>query len=316
MKAIVIPTFGDIDILELTDIEKPVPGEGEVLIRIKAAGVNPVDAKIRQGLLQARMPNILPLIPGWDMSGIVEANGYSANRFKPGDKVFAYARRTVIQKGTYSEYISLPESYISLMPQNLSFAEAASIPLSALTAFQSMFDLGKMTIDQKVVILGASGGVGSFAVQFAKLTGAKVYAVAGNGRESYLKSLGADFIIDYSKGSIKDQIKALIPSGADLVFDCVGKDLTNEAYEYVKVNGHLISLIAQPNPELVNKFKVNFNYHFVEPNSTQLELIAEWVEQGKVKTSVFKIFDLKDVAEAHKLIESGHTQGKIILNIP
>lgn len=316
MKAIVIEGFGGIETLKFQETERPIAKEGEVLVRIKASGVNPVDTKIRQGLLQSRMPNHLPIILGWEFSGIVEDTGFSARRFMPGDEVYAYARRTVIQNGTYAEYIALPESYLTYKPENIRFEEAAAVPLSGLTAYQSLVVHGKIQKKQHVVILGASGGVGSFAIQFAKIIGATVYAIAGKGREAYLHSLGADYIIDYSKGSVEEQIKAMLPLGADLVFDCVGKEMTAEAYGFVKENGYLVSILSQVDEKLIEKYKINFRYVFVEPDVKHLDILTEWIEQGKIKVFLQKEYELRDAAEAHKQIETGHTQGKIVLKMP
>lgn len=316
MKGIVINKFGGREVLEMADIEKPNVCEGEVLIRIKAAGVNPVDVKIREGLLKSRLPNKLPIILGWDMAGVVVDTGYSARRFLPGDEVYAYARRMTIKQGTYCEYIILPESYVSHKPSNLTFEEAAAVPLSALTAYQCLFDKGKLTKNQNVLIIGASGGVGSFAVQFAKLKGAHVYTVAGPERESYLKNLGADFVLDYTLGNWAKSFKEMLPQGADLVFDCVGKEATMKGYSCTKNHGTLVSILSQPKEEMMNKYSVNHKYHFVEPNVPQLDKIRDWIEKGKIKVHVDKVFKLTDVAKAHEQIETGHTLGKIVLKMP
>lgn len=316
MKAVIIKEFGDRSKLIYTDVEKPNVCEGEVLIRIKAAGVNPVDTKIREGLLAKRLPNKLPIVLGWDLAGIVVDTGHSARRFKPGDEVYAYARRMVIQNGTYAEYISLPESYVSHKPSNISFEEAASVPLAGLTAFQAIFEKGKLTKNQKLLVLGASGGVGSFAIQFAKVKGATVYALAGNKRADYLKEIGADYVLDYTQENWPATFMDLLPEGADCVFDCVGGETTAKAYEYVKKGGTLVSILSQANPELVDKYGITFKYLFVEPNVLQLEKIKDWLEKGKVKVSVQHVYPLKDAAKAHKQMETGHTQGKIVLQIP
>ncbi|HEX2936291.1 MAG TPA: NADP-dependent oxidoreductase [Bacteroidales bacterium] len=316
MKAVIIKEFGDRSKLIYTDVEKPNVCEGEVLIRIKAAGVNPVDTKIREGLLAKRVPNKLPIVLGWDLAGIVVDTGHSARRFKPGDEVYAYARRMIIQNGTYAEYISLPESYVSHKPSNISFEEAASVPLAGLTAFQAIFEKGKLTKNQKLLVLGASGGVGSFAIQFAKVKGATVYALAGNKRADYLKEIGADYVLDYTQENWPATFRDLLPEGADCVFDCVGGETTVKAYEYVKKGGTLVSILSQANPELVDKYGITFKYLFVEPNVLQLEKIKDWLEKGKVKVSVQHVYPLKDAAKAHKQMETGHTQGKIVLQIP
>lgn len=316
MKAVIINEFGDRSKLTYTDVEKPNVCEGEVLIRIKAAGVNPVDTKIREGLLKKRMPHKIPIILGWDLAGIVVDTGHSARRFKPGDEVYAYVRRMAIQHGTYAEYISVPESYVSHKPSNVPFEEAASVPLAGLTAYQAIFEKGKLTKNQNILILGASGGVGSFAVQFAEVKGATVYALAGYNRKDYLKSIGADVILDYAQENWPDTFKGKLPEGADIVFDCVGGDTTAQAYEYVKKGGTLVSILNQPDADLASKYEINAKYLFVEPNVLQLEKIKDWIEKGKVKVSVQHVYHLKDAAKAHKQMETGHTQGKIVLSVP
>lgn len=315
MKAVIIKEYGGIDKLLYTDIEKPVAGEGEYLINIKAAGVNPVDAKAREGYLKERIPNIFPVIPGWDFAGVIVERGHSARRFTVGDEVYGYARRTTYQKGTYAEYITLPESYVAKKPSGLSFEDAASVPLVALTAYQSLFDSGNIKKSQDVLIIGASGGVGSFAMQYAKITGARVIAVASSNRESYLKSLGARHIIDYSKGSFKAELKRILPEGVDLVFDCAGNESTIEAYACLKENGILVSILSHEDPDLVEKYKINFKYVFVEPNVSELDIISKWFEEKKLKINLQKVYDLKDVSDAHTQIETRHTQGKIVLRI-
>jgi NADPH:quinone reductase-like Zn-dependent oxidoreductase len=316
MKAIVIKEYGNRSKLIYADIEKPNVCEGEVLIRIKAAGVNPVDFKIREGLLRGRMHSVFPITMGWDLSGIVVDTGYSARRFKPADEVFAYARRMEIHHGTYAEYISLPESYVVHKPSNISFEEAAAVPLAGLTAFQSLFEKGKLTRNQKLLVIGASGGVGTFAIQFAKIKGATVYAVAGPTRVEYLQNLGADFVFDYSKGDWVKEFRKKLPEGADLVFDCFGKDATVKAYECAREGGTIVSIISQANEELVKKYNVNFKYWFVEPNAPQLDKIRDWIEKGKLTVPVQKIYELKDAEKAHEQIETFHTQGKIVIQIP
>jgi NADPH:quinone reductase-like Zn-dependent oxidoreductase len=315
MKAIIVQNYGNRDKLVYTDIEKPNVCEGEVLIRIKAAGVNPVDVKVREGLLKSRMPNIFPITLGWDLAGVVVDTGHSARRFIPGDEVYAYARRMTIHQGAYAEYISLPESYIAHKPHNISFEEAAAVPLAALTAYQSLFEKGKLAKNQNVLIIGASGGVGSFAVQFAKLKGTNVYAVAGSGRKEFLNKLGADFVFDYSEGNWVKEFKEMLPLGADLVFDCLGKEGTAKGYKCTKSHGILVSILTQPNEEMMSKYAVNHKYHFVEPNVPQLDKIKDWIEKGKIKVHVDQVFDLKDAAKAHEQIETGHTQGKIVLRM-
>lgn len=315
MKAAIIREFGDRSKLEIADVPKPEPEEGEVLIRIKAAGVNPVDYKIREGLLKSRMPNELPVILGWDVSGIVEKNGFGASRFEPGEEVFAYARRKVIKNGTYAEYICLPESYLAYKPKSLSFEEAAAVPLSGLTAFQALLQKGKLMANERVLILGATGGVGTFAIQMAKAIGASVVAVASKKNIAYAVSLGADNFIDYASGNILADIEQHFPDKFDLVLDCVGDKTLAQAYQYVKPGGRLVSILGQVNADEAERNKILFHYLFVEPNVRQLNQISRWIGDGKIRVHLDAVYKLSEVAKAHEQIETGHTKGKIVLAI-
>lgn len=315
MKAVIINDFGGTEKLEIADVPKPEPEEGEVLVRIKAAGVNPVDYKIRSGLYKGRMPIEMPVILGWDVAGIVEKNGFGASRFDPGEEVFAYARRKIIKNGTYAEYICLPESFLAYKPKSLSFEEAAGVPLAGLTAFQSLLQKGKLMKNERVLILGATGGVGSYAIQIAKNVGASVVAVASKKNIAYAISLGADDFIDYSEGKIKEEIEQRFPDKFDLVFDCVGKEMLDQAYEFVAPGGRLVSILGQVNQEKAEKYKVLFSYHFVEPNVKNLNQLTSWIGEGKFKVHLDEVFSLEEAAKAHKQIESGHTKGKLVLTV-
>lgn len=313
MKAVIINEYGDTDKLAYVEVPKPEPDEGEVLVRIKAAGVNPVDYKIRSGLYQGRMPVEMPVILGWDVAGIVEKNGFGASRFDPGEEVFAYARRKIIKHGTYAEYITLPESFLAYKPKSLSFEEAAGVPLAGLTAFQSLLQKGKLMKNERVLILGATGGVGSFAIQIAKAVGASVVAVASKQNISYAISLGADDFIDYSSGNLTEEIAQRFPDKFDLVFDCVGKETLAQAYHYVKSGGRLVSILGQVNQEEAEKHNLIFQYHFVEPNVKNLNQITHWIGEGKIKVHISEQYLLTEAAKAHIQIQSGHTKGKIVL---
>lgn len=315
MKAVYINEFGDKDkLIYSEDFPKPEPQEGEVLVRIKAAGVNPVDYKIRQGIRRF-LPYNFPSILGWDMAGIIEELGFAARRFEIGEEVFAYARRPVVEKGTYAEYIAIPESYICKKPKNLSFEEAASVPLAGLTAYQALHYKGNIKQNQWVLILGASGGVGTMAVQLAKITGAKVAALAGSSNHEYLFSIGADVCLDYKNNNWVDEFLRVTGAKADIVFDCVGGDSLLAAYEALKSGENLISITSRDNPDLVQKWNVKFQYHFVEPNVKDLEILANYIENGKLKIHINSVYPLREVVKAHEKMESGHTRGKIVLSI-
>ncbi|MCR4337634.1 MAG: NADP-dependent oxidoreductase [Candidatus Omnitrophica bacterium] len=314
MKVILIEECGGPDKLKFIDLPIPEPGEAEVLIRVHAVGVNPVDWKIREGLLKDRVPYQFPIILGWDMSGVIVKRGHAARRFQEGDEVYGYCRRPVIQKGTYAEYIAIPESYVTQKPRNLSFEEAAAVPLTSLTAYQSVLDAGQLQKGQTLVVVGASGGVGSMAVQLGKIVGARVVALASPRNHDYLKSLGADVTLDY-QGNFRDCVRAQCPDGADVVFACAGGDSLIQAYDCVEKGGRLLTIVEPGDPLLAQQKGVHLHYIFVEPNASQLEYIAELIEAQQLKVHVSEIYSFQDVFKAHENIETAHTQGKIVLKI-
>jgi NADPH:quinone reductase-like Zn-dependent oxidoreductase len=312
MKAVMINEFGGRDKLMLSEFPTPAPSEGEVLVRVHAAGVNPVDWKIREGRLKDRFSHQFPIILGWDMAGVVVETGHSARRFKAGDEVFAYCRRPVIQSGTYAEYVALPESYIAAGPRGLSFEEAASMPLAGLTAYQAIYSAARIKPGESILIIGASGGVGGFAVQFARIAGAAVYAVASQANHAYLKELGADETIDYRETDFCEAVRDYEPQGVDVVFDLIGGEALRRGADCVKTRGRLVSILENAGEQFPH---VDFHYVFVEPNVVQLAHISELIAAGKMKTHVSAVYPLEDVRQAHAQMETGHTRGKIVLSI-
>jgi NADPH:quinone reductase-like Zn-dependent oxidoreductase len=315
MKAWIIEEFGGRDRMVLTDVEDPEPGEGEVLIRVRAVGVNPVDWKIREGFLKDLFPHRFPIILGWDVAGEIEAVGHSARRFRPGDEVFAYARRPVIQNGTYAEKIALPESYITRRPEGTSWEESASLPLTGLTAFQSVYTAGRLRKGESVLILGASGGVGSCAVQFARSLECRVFAVAGKQNHDYLESIGAEMAIDYAEGDFSKKILDRISGGVDLVFDCIGGDSLEIGARCARQGGRLVSITSPDAGEMAGPAGLDFRFVFVEPNVRQLDHIHRLIREGAFRPNVTGVFDFADAPEAHAQIETGHTRGKIVLKL-
>lgn len=315
MKAIAINEFGGREVLKYVELPTPEPGEGEVLVRVKAAGVNPVDWKIRAGFLKDFLPHAFPLVLGWDLAGVVEKVGYSARRFKVGDDVYAYCRRPVIQHGTYAEYVAIPESYLTLRPKAISVEEAASIPLAALTAYQSVYDAVALKAGESILILGASGGVGSFAVQFGKVVGASVIALASRKNHSYLKELGAAEAVDYASGDFRVTVKSLAPQGVDAVFDCIGAEALAKGYDCLKRGGRAVSILVRDGKELADKAGAAHHYVFVEPNVVELDHIRSLVDAGLVKSHLSGVYSLAEAARAHEAMETGHTRGKIVLRM-
>ncbi|HET8864064.1 MAG TPA: NADP-dependent oxidoreductase [Gracilimonas sp.] len=312
MKAAYIEDYGDLTNINVGELDKPEVGEGEVLVRVKAVGVNPVDASVVRGMLKDAIPGEFPLIPGWDVAGVVEEVGHSVSRFSSGDEVYAYARRPKIQHGTFAEYVSLPESYLAERPTNISMEEAGGIPLVGLTAYQSIFDFGELKKGQTLLILGASGGVGTLAIQLAKSVGAKVIGVASEANHEYMKELGADITIDYKNNHVGEAVKKAQPEGVDLIFHCSRGDSFSQVMEtdVLKDGGKVVS-ITKSKPEISND--IEFKYVFVEPNAEQLEHITVLADSGKIKVRISKTYSLDEAGQALQEVEKLHTRGKLVI---
>ncbi|PWN06492.1 NADP-dependent oxidoreductase [Rhodohalobacter mucosus] len=312
MTAAYINDFGGPDKVQTGELDKPEPDEGDVLVRVGAAGVNPVDAAVVQGMLKDAIPSDFPLIPGWDLAGTVEARGYAARRFEVGDKVMAYARRPVIQQGTFAEYVALPEAYLARKPEFLSIKQAGGVPLTGLTAYQSLFDAGQLKEGETIVILGASGGVGSFAVQLASWKGARVIGVAGSSNQEYMIELGADETIDYSAGDVGEAVNEIAPDGVDFIYHCSRGDSLSQCADTIRQGGRLIS-ITDSNPD--RRDDVRFEYVFVEPNASQLGHLARLADGGHLDVNITQTWPLDEADEALKSISELHTRGKTVVTV-
>ncbi|HYR02819.1 MAG TPA: NADP-dependent oxidoreductase [Syntrophobacteria bacterium] len=315
MKAIAIREFGRRDKLGRMDLPVPEVGAGEVLVRVKGAGVNPVDWKIREGRLKDLFPHRFPLIPGWDAAGIVEKIGPGVTRFRVGDEVFAYCRKPVVQGGAYAEYIALTEEHMAVKPRNTTFTEAAGIPLAALTAYQALVDAAGVRSGERVLIHAAAGGVGGFGVQIAKDRGALVWGTAGSRNEDYVRSLGAERVIDYGRDDFRKVVRSAYPDGVDVVFDCVGGDVLKKSVEIVRKGGRLISIVDSLDEGSQGRADIRFEFVFVAPNSKELSELGQMVEQGRLRVHLEEVLPLEAAAKAHELSESRHTRGKIVLSV-
>ncbi len=315
MKAVVIESFGDVEKLHLEDIPTPQPTDNEVQIQIRYTSVNPVDWKIREGYLKNRLPHEFPLIPGWDASGVVALVGKNVKNFKKGDEVFAYCRKPVVKWGTYAEYICFDANNVALKPKNITFAQAAAIPLVGLTAWQALFDYAKLKRNESILIHAGAGGVGNFAIELAKNAGAKVYTTARKENHAYVKQLGADIAIDYQTQNFAAEIKKLVPQGLDVVFDMLGGEILQQSIELLKPQGRLISIYEQMDPNLAKKKNIQFSYVFVAPNGGELKQIADLISAGKVPIPHIEEMKLEEAAQAQEKIRQGHTRGKIVLKI-
>jgi NADPH:quinone reductase-like Zn-dependent oxidoreductase len=305
MKAVMINEYGDKNVLNYTDVERPEPKADEVLVKVHVAAVNPVDWKIRDGLGEM-FGFKLPLILGCEIAGTIEEVGADVKKFKIGDKVFGF----IAKHGGYAEYVIAKESEIVKKPEDIDFENAAAIPVGALTAWQAISDAANLKSGQKILIHGASGGVGSMAVQLAKVKGAYVIATASGKNEEFVKNLGADEFIDYTRAKFED-----VGKDVDVVFDTIGGETQKRSFQTLKKGGFLVSIVALPEQESAEKFGIKAEMISVQPNAEQLAEITKLVEEGKVKTHIETVLPLSEVKKAHELSESGHTRGKIVLQL-
>jgi NADPH:quinone reductase-like Zn-dependent oxidoreductase len=314
MRAIAIENFGGREVIKKMDLPRPKPRHDEVLVQIKAAGVNPVDWKIREGLLQGRLPHQFPIILGWDAAGVVQEVGTEIKNFKIGDEVFAYCRKDRIHDGAYAEYIVLTPNHLSLRPKNLSWEEAAAVPLAALTAYQVLFESLMLKKNERILIHAGAGGVGGFAIQLAREAGAVVLSTASTTHHDYVRSLGSAEVIDYGKQNFIEIILKKYPGGIDAVFDTVGGETQIKSLQVLKKGGRLTTLLAIQD-EVQKQTCYKIGYVFVRPDSSHLKIIAKLFEEGKMKVQLAAVLPLEQAAKAHEMIETGHTAGKIVLQI-
>lgn len=304
MKAMSYAAYGDNSALEYGDVPEPKVGPGEVLVRVKAAGVNPVDWKVMSGGLDGFLNITFPAIPGWDVAGVVERVGLDAGEFSVGDEVFSYARKDFVYGGTMAEYVTVPVRMLAKKPASMTFEEAGATPLAGLTALQVLRRLSVKAGDV-VLIHGASGGVGSFAVQIAKAWGATVVATASEANHEYLRELGADFPVQYGDELVSN-VKAVAPEGVDVSADFVG-GVTEQTQAVLREGGRFGS-IADP-----GVMQQGGAYMWVRPSREDLGELGELIDSGKVRVAIAETFDLKDLAQAFAANQSGHTLGKIVV---
>jgi NADPH:quinone reductase-like Zn-dependent oxidoreductase len=315
MRAIAIEEFGGPEKLKQCTLPRPKAEKGEILIHVVAAGVNRVDCLIREGHLEGRFPHHFPLVPGWDVAGVVEELGEGATRFRKGDRVWALAMKPELQWGCYAEYVNISEAQVAHMPAKLLFEEAATVPLAALTAQQCLFARPGLGPNSSVLIHAAAGGVGHFAVQLAKLTGATVYGTSGTAKLPFVLGLGATAGFDYTSEDFVSALGRHCPDGVDLVLDAVGGEVLERSYEVLKPGGRLVSIVDEPSADAAQRRGANAHSLLVKPDADQLSHFATLFDMKKLCTKVQKIYELSDAAEAHRVLEEGHVQGKLVLNI-
>ena len=308
MKAVRIHEYGGPEVLKYEDAPRPEPAAGEVLVRVHAASVNPVDWKVCAGYMKGFINYKLPMIPGWDLSGVVEAAGPGVTAWKKGDEV--YSRPDIARDGSYAEYIAVKATELARKPKSVDHNHAAAIPLAALTAWQALFDAAGLQAGQRVLIHAAAGGVGTFAVQFAHWKGAHVIGTASEKNHAFLKGLGADELIDYNQARFEDVVRDV-----DVVLDAMAGETRDRSWKVLKKGGILVSILGQPSPEDAAKHGVRAAGVFVQPNQAELEQIGALVDSGIVKPVIEAVLPLNEARRANEMNQTLHTRGKIVLQV-
>lgn len=313
MRAWVIHEFGGPEVMKLEEVDKPDVQQGEVLIKTEYAAVNPVDWKIREGMLKDHLPCAFPAILGWDVAGIVERVSKEIKDLRVGDFVYAYCRRPLVKQGTFAEYVAFEAKHVAPKPSNISMAQAASLPLVTLTAWQSLFNFAAIGKGSRILIHGGAGGVGSMAIQLAKYAGGQVMTTTSSKNFAYVRNLGADQIVDYHTEDFVERAMQLYPEGMDLVFDCVGGKTFHRSLQLVKKGGSLVSICNLIDASYGAEKGVKSGYVFVTPNGAQLSSIARLVEEGIIIPPHIEEYSFEEAPQALEKNRQGHTQGKIVL---
>lgn len=306
MKAVLIYKYGGTEVLKFGDAPIPVINPDDVLIKVFATSVNPIDWKVREG--HSKGTRVFPVILGWDVSGVIEKVGADVHDYKVGDEVFA--RPDVSRNGTYAEYVAVRAKEISFKPKTIDHLESAAIPLAGLTAWQGLFDHGKLQAGQKVLIHGAAGGVGTLAVQLAKWKGAYVIGTASEKNIAFLKELGADEVIDYHKEKFEETLKNI-----DVVFDTIGGETQIKSLQVLKPGGILVSIVGIKDMEALKVKGIQGVQYMAQSVPENLKQLAVLIDSGKLKPVIAQVLPLKEIVKAHQLSERGHTRGKIVLQV-
>jgi NADPH:quinone reductase-like Zn-dependent oxidoreductase len=306
MKAFLYDEYGGSDKFRIGTVSDPLVGPDSVLVKVFAAGINPVDYKVREGYLQRLMPAVFPVVPGWDVAGVVVRVGLDTPEFAVGDEILAYARRDFVHGGTLAELVEVPVRTATHKPAGLSFEDAAALPLTGLTALQTVRRSG-LGAGSTVLIHAAAGGVGSFASQLAILAGARVIGTAGEANHDYLRTLGVE-PVTYGDGLVA-AAKALAPEGFDVILDYVGGQAIDTVADLLRPGGSVVSIADGRVTDLGG------TYAWARPSSSDLAELAALAAGGRLKVTVSGVFDLDDAAAAYAALESGHTRGKIVVRV-
>lgn len=308
MQAVVIRAYGGPEVLKVEAVPRPEPKENEMVIRVIAASINPVDVIIRKGYFAELVGNKFPLIPGMDAAGVVEETGSKITKFKKGDPVFAFF--TLMGEGGCAQFVLADENEAAAKPKTVSYAQAAAVGAAGSTAWEALIDEAKLGAGQTVLIHGGAGGVGHFAIQIAKARGAKVIATGATANQDFLKQMGADVAIDYTKTKFEDVAKDV-----DVVLDSVGRDTLERSYGVVKKGGVIVSIVDEPQRAALDAHGIRGVSLRCEPKANVLEELAKLMEAKKMTPVVSQTFPLADVAKAQEQIATRHTRGKIVLQV-
>lgn len=334
MRAFVLTRYGGPEAAELREASLPVPAHGEVLVRVRAAGLNPVDFKTRQGKLRMIQRYSLPAVMGYDLAGVVEQRGEGATPFAEGDRVFACMPKGSM--GAFAEYAVIPESLLAKMPASLDFDAAAGVPLAGLTALQALRDELNVQKGSRIFIPGGAGGVGTFAIQLAKWLGAEVTTTASPRGRALVERLGADVAIDYTTQQFEDHLHDM-----DGVFDLIGGETLKKSFGVVKRGGKVVSIAGMPEPETARKdlgrglalmalfwlasyglraearkHGVSYRYLFMHPSGPELAELGRLIEQKKLEPVIDRVFPFAEIGDAFAYLESGRAKGKVVVRMP
>ncbi len=307
MKAITYSSYGSPDVLEYVERPEPKLGPDSVLVKVKAASVNPVDWKVLGGYLDSALDAVFPVVPGWDVAGVVEKAGAAVTEYAPGDEVVGYVREDLVGRGTFAEYVAAPVRTLARKPANVSFEEAAGLPLAGLTAYQALVRSLEVRAGETVLVHAAAGGVGSLAVQIARALGAEVIGTASERNHDYLRSLGAK-PVTYGDG-LEGRVREIAPGGVDAVLDLVGGDALQVSPSLLAPGGRLASVADGAVVGLGG------SYVFVRPDTADLTELGALVERGELKVEVASVYPLEKAADAFRESMGGHTRGKIAIRV-
>ncbi|HSW99469.1 MAG TPA: NADP-dependent oxidoreductase [Patescibacteria group bacterium] len=310
MKAAQISEYGDASVIKVTEVERPTPKDGQVVVEVYASSLNPFDSAVRSGYVQQNMPLKLPVTIGGDISGVVTEVGAGAEGFSVGDKVYGQANVVAGNSGAFAEYAATAAAQVAKAPSNLSFTEIASLPLVGVSALQALTQHINLRSGQKIFINGGAGGIGQVAIQMAKHIGAHIATTATGEEMDAVKALGADEIIDY-----KTQDFAEILSDYDAVFDTVGGELFTKTLSTLKQGGIAVSMAGQADEAKVKELGVTAISQFTHVTTDALNQLRELIESGVVKPNIGKVFSLEEIQEAFTARETGSVKGKVVLEI-